>query len=260
MTKIRGLLVRAVVISAFALSAGPISAQNVMSLRIDTVTANPGATVDVRVMYTFTSTHSHNIHDYNARFLFDTLKSHLNAYILTGSASAALSFPNDTIGSHTGLLMVGNGQEIDLTDSILFTIRMTIDSNADTALVRWDTNWVVFGAGNEGVDTVHQKDGWIRTLRPLSVRDVAVDHGSLQIYPNPAREEVTINGTGFGGERELTVYDAMGRAVFDGPLRSEPWHIPSEFGAGAYEIVLHGMSALAKAGDRFMGTLIVAPR
>src|ERR1039458_2997930 len=101
MAMIQRLLTRVAVIGAFAFSAHTVSAQNVMHLRIDTVTAKPGATVDVRVLYTFTSTHAHNIHDFLSRFLFDTTKSKLVAYILDGTASAALSFPPaDTISSH----------------------------------------------------------------------------------------------------------------------------------------------------------------
>jgi len=267
MAMVRRLLTRVVVIAAVAFCARPVSAQNVMRLRIDTVTAKPGATVDVRVLYTFTSTHAHNIHDFNTRFLFDTSKSHLVAYILDGAAR--IPFFADTTGSHAGLLALGT-QEIDLTDSVLYTIRMTLDSNldtinGDTAWVRWDPEWTLsatqtFGAGDEGVDAVDHEDGWIRTppSPPMSVVDRTSANEPLRMYPNPAREEVTIDAPGYGEGVELQVYDAVGRLRIAGPFVLGAWRIPSGFESGAYEMVLKGASA--KAGARYIGTLIVTPR
>jgi len=254
MAIIQRLLTRATVIAAFALlCVCPVSAQNVMHFRIDTVTANPGATVDVRVLYTFTSTHAHNIHDFNARFLFDTTASQLVAYIMDGTASADLT---DTTGSHAGLLALGN-QEIDLTDSVLFKIRMTIDSNADTAWIKWDRNWIVFGAGDEGVDSVYQQDGWIRT--PKSKANVKTSSASElpRLYPNPASERVTIDAPEYTEGATLEVFAVTGRLAFSGPLGSGGgWQIPSEFQAGAYEVVLSD----SRRGSEYVGTLIVAPR
>jgi hypothetical protein len=256
---IHRLLARVAVIASIAFSAGSISAQNVMHLRIDTVTANPGATVDVRVLYTFTSTHAHDIHDFNARFLFDTSESRLVAYIMTGTASAALT---DTTGSHKGILALGN-QEIDLTDSVLFIIRMTIDSTADTAWVRWDPNWyhgdgsAVFTAGDEGLDSVTLEDGWIRT--PKSNATVQVASSALELprlYPNPAYDRVTINTSGSTEGAILQVFDAVGRLSFAGPLVLGAWQIPLGFEAGAYEVVVFD----ANRRPQYIGTLIVAPR
>jgi hypothetical protein len=260
---IQRLLTRVAVIGAFALSAHSAAAQNVMHLRIDTVTAKPGAMVDVRVLYTFTSTHAHDIHDYNARFLFDTSKSKLVAYVLSGSASVALSAPNDTIGSHAGMLLIGNGQEIDLTDSVLFTIRMTLDSNADTAWIRWDSSWyhsdglAVFTAGDEGIDSVIQEDGWIRTSEPpASVESVSSVQAPFGMYPNPAREDVKIDLPGSSGNAVMKVYDAVGRLSFEGPLVLGGWQIPSGFPAGAYEVLLNETGRTVQN----IGTLIVSPR
>ena len=253
---IQRLLSRVAVIGAFAFSAHTAAAQNVMHLRIDTVTAKPGAAVDVRVLYTFTSTHAHDIHDYNARFFFDTSKSKLVAYVLSGSASAAISAPNDTIGSHAGM------QEIDLADSVLFTIRMTLDSNADTAWIRWDSSWyhgdglAVFTAGDEGIDSVIQDDGWIRSSKPPeSVESLSKAQAALRMYPNPARDLVTIEAQGSLDDAVIEAYDEAGRLSFDGPLVRGAWYIPTGFGAGAYEIILNDASRKTS-----IGTLVVAPR
>ncbi len=284
MATIQRLLARVVVIAALALSVSPMSAQNVMRLRIDTVTANPGATVDVRVLYTFDSTHAHDINDFLARFLFDTSKSRLAAYILSGTAFAAFAAPGVTmldslnpnsgslVSTHDGIFLNEflNPQipEIDLADSVLFKIRMTLDSsvdtiNGDTAWVRWDPEWTLavsqtFQGGQEGVDSLYHEDGWIRTAaKPLnSVRKGASDYATLRIYPNPARDEVTIDAPGYPEGSELEVYDAVGRLVFDGPFVLGAWSIPAEFEAGAYEIVLNDASREA----HYIGTLIVAPR
>jgi hypothetical protein len=256
---IHRLLAGVVVIASLALSAGSISAQNVMHLPIDTVIANPGATVDVRVLYTFTSTRAHNIHDFNARFLFDTSESKLVAYVMAGTASADLT---DTTGSHVGLLALGN-QEIDLTDSVLFIIRMSIDSNADTAWIRWDPNWyhgdglAVFTFGDEGIDSVTLEDGWIRTPRSPAAVQVASSELELpRLYPNPAYDQVMIDASGLGAGITLQVFDAVGRLAFAGPLLFGAWQIPSEFEAGTYEIVVFDENRR----PQYIGTLIVAPR
>jgi len=261
MAKIQRLLARVVVIASFALSAGSISAQNVMHLRIDTVTADPGATVNLRVLYTFTSTHAHDIHDFTARFLFDTSESQLVAYVMAGTASAALT---DTTGSHAGLLALAEpGTEIDLTDSVLFIIRMIIDSTADTAWVRWDPNWyhgdglAVFTAGDEGIDSVTLEDGWIRTPRSNATVQVASSGLELpRLYPNPAYDRVTINPSGSTDGAMLQVFDAVGRLSFAGPLVLGAWQIPPAFEAGAYEIVVFDANRI----PQYIGTLIVAPR
>jgi hypothetical protein len=261
MAMIHWLLARVVVIASLALSAGSVSAQNVMHLRIDTVTADPGATVDVRVLYTFTSTHAHDIHDFTARFLFDTSESQLVAYVMAGTASADLT---DTTGSHAGLLALAEpGTEIDLSDSVLFIIRMTIDSNADTAWIRWDPNWyhgddlAVFTAGDEGIDSVTLEDGWIRIPRPNAT--VQADSSALalpRLYPNPAYDRVTIASSALTDGAMIQVYDAAGRLSFAGPLVLGAWQIPPGFEAGAYEIVVFDENRRSQ----YIGTLIVAPR
>jgi len=264
MAMIQRLLSRVVVIGVFAFSITPVAAQNVVRLRIDTVTANPGATVDVHVVYTFASTHAHDIHDFNARFLFDTSESQLVAYITDGTASGMITSLSDTIGSHDGFLEVGDGQEIDLKDSVLFTIRMTLDSNADTAWIRWDSNWyhgdglAVFTAGDEGVDSVYQEDGWIRSSRPsASVENVSGASETVRMYPNPARDHVMIDVPGSSDGEVIEVYDVAGRLSFGGPLVLGGWQIPSKLQAGAYRVVVNDFAGQV---SKFIGMLIVAPR
>ncbi len=161
-------LLRRVVLIALAVCATALSsaAQNVMHVRVDTLTAQPGDTVFVNVLYTFQATRGHNVHDFVARFLFDSSDMTILGYQLAGTASAAISFIQDTtIGDHTGLVAVGNLQdnEIDLTDSVLFRMRVAIPPQlADTAWIRWDTNWAVFDV-SDSVDSVVREDGWVRT-------------------------------------------------------------------------------------------------
>lgn len=262
---IRRLLAGVVVIASLAINASSISAQNVMHLRIDTVTAKPGVMVDVRVLYTFTSTHAHNIDDFDARFLFDTSECRVDTlnglfpYIMNGSAP----FPAfDTTWSFTGLLAIGD-TEINLTDSVLFTIRMILDSNADTAWIRWDSNWyhgyglAVFKVGGEEVDSVTLEDGWIRSSKPpASVQSVSAEPATRRMYPNPARDHVMIDMPGSSDEEVIDVYDAVGRLSFEGPLVLGGWQIPSELQPGAYEVMLNDKLR----NTRSAGTLIIAPR
>jgi hypothetical protein len=264
MAMIQRLLARVVVIASFALSVGSVSAQNVMHLRIDTVTADPGATVNVRVLYTFTSTHAHDIHDFLARFLFDTVQSRVDTlgdvspFIMNG---AAPSPEFNVTWSLTGLLALG-GSEIDLSDSVLFTIRMILDSNADTAWIRWDPKWTLsvmqtFQYGDEGVDSLFHEDGWIRTPQSKAIVQAASSVSKLpQIYPNPAYNQVTIDAPGYTESATLEVFDVTGKLCFDGHLVHGAWQVPPEFKAGAYEVVLSDKNQK----PQYIGTLIVAPR
>jgi hypothetical protein len=254
MATIQGLFIKAALFTTLAFCVRDATAQNVMNLRIDTVTATPGATVDVRVLYTFASTHAHNIHDFNARFFFDTSKSNLVAYIMAGTASAALF---DTTGSHTGLLALGD-QEIDLSDSVLFKIRMKIDSNADTAWIRWDPNWIVFGAGDEGVDTVHQQDGWIRTPKSnnAGVSTIESSATDASIYPNPARDHVTIYAPEYSSDAMVRIVDMAGEVAWSGRLYSGVWNIPQGLPLGTYGVILNETGLDSKC----IGTVLIEPR
>jgi hypothetical protein len=182
------LLFRVALVVAFALSAGAYlaHAQYNISLRFDTVTANPGDTVTVNVYYKFTSAiPQQNVQDFNARFLFDSSELHLIAYILDGTASAGLS---DTTGSHDGLAALGDfGESLDFTNPILFKIRFGVDRRlADTAFIKWDTNWSVFDYFDS--INVSQQNGWIRTQSTsgrvtLSTPSMTVDTGEVFSVP-----------------------------------------------------------------------------
>jgi len=158
------LLVR-VALCVLAVTAGApvLSAQNVFSVRLDTVTANAGDTVTVNAYYTFSATGTHNINSFTAQFDYDSTEAHLLGFVVSGTASAAFDTADRT--SHRGLTL-GGGQfdhEIDLTNPVLFGIRFLVNRRlADTAFVRWDTNVTLFDP-EEGVDQVLRQDGWVRT-------------------------------------------------------------------------------------------------
>jgi len=398
-----GLLVR-VALCGFALvvSTQTLFAQNVFSIRFDTVTASAGDTVTVNALYTFKSTHAHNINGYTAQINYDSTEVHLLGYVLAGTATP----PADTGfsgTSHRGISALGQS-EIDLANPVLFGIRFRVDRQlADTAFVQWDTNIPILGS-TQGVDRVSYADGWVRTptaaghvviqtpgetlkgitagyfpdsipftlpfvvsnldganmtsarltftydttvlswgqtiagsseslkldsigttvlpgglqqctivlssttgtikgsdtlvklpfvglvgldtvcealtnvtLRPVNSdaligntaylfdsiclegsapSDVAQGNGSLslEMYPNPATDRVTINVSGNTEDANLKIYDAVGRLLFDGPLVHEEWEIPSGFRSGAYQVVLNEANHKIR-----IGTLIVAP-
>jgi len=167
MAIIRLLVVRAALIAiAISTVVLRLAAQNVVHVRVDTLTANAGDTVDVNVLYTFQATRGHNIHDFTARFLFDSSDMTILGYDRDSTASAVISYSQDTtIGNQSGLIVLGElqGNEIDLTDSVLFRIRVALNPRlADTAWIRWDTNFGVFDQ-SDSVDSVVREDGWVRT-------------------------------------------------------------------------------------------------
>jgi len=134
------------------------SAQNVFRVRIDTITVKPGDTATVNVYYTFTSTKPHNLNGFVARFLFDSNLVQIPGYITNGTACEALSATE----SHRGIATLG-AQEIDLKNPVLFRMRVAASKSlADTAWIRWDPDFPMFST-EQGVDTVIQSDGWIRT-------------------------------------------------------------------------------------------------
>ena len=66
-----------------------------------------------------------------------------------------------------------------------------------------------------------------------------------QVYPNPAREELTVPLT---GKETLTVWGANGRVVFSGPLETGVLHV-SDWTNGVYT---------AKWGERPVTRFVVA--
>jgi len=170
------LLVR-VVLCALAViaSAPPLFAQNVFSIRFDTVTAKAGDTVTVNAIYTFSSTSAHNINNFTARFEYDSTEAHLLGFVLAGTASGGLF---DTITSHRGITALGQS-EIDLTNPVLFRMRFRVDRQlSDTAFVRWDTNVTMFTMSS-GVDSVVRRDGWVRT--PATNGHVRIQTPNLEV-------------------------------------------------------------------------------
>lgn len=116
-----------------AVTAGAYSAQAQynMSLRFDTVTANPGDTVDIDVYYKFTSgTPTQSVQDFNVRYEYDTTEIYAFDYILDGTASANMSIL-DT--SHHGIL-AANGS-LDFTNPILFKIRFRVNKRDRKSVV-----------------------------------------------------------------------------------------------------------------------------
>jgi hypothetical protein len=401
------LLVRAVLcVLAVIAGASALFAQNVFSIRFDTVTAKGGDTVTVNAYYTFSATGAHDINNFTAQLDYDSTEARLLGFVIGGTASAA--FDTTARASHRGLT-VGGGQfdqEIDLTNPVLFGIRFLVNRQlADTAFVQWDTNVTMFDSASN-VNQVIYKNGWMRTLStaghvviqtpgktikgitegysPDSVffelpfvvsnlnsakmtsarltftydstvlswdrmfdassESLAVDSigttvllGGLQqctivlasqtgvikgsdtlvnlkfaalvgldtvcealtnvtlrpvnsdasigntgyffdsiclegtvpsevasvnapsgikMYPNPARDRVTIDGPGNADELIIEAYDVVGRLSFSGHLMLGEWQIPPGIEAGAYEIVLSG----GIRGLQTIGTLIVALR
>ncbi len=156
------LLVRVALCVLAVIAGAPVlSAQNVFSIRFDTVTANPGDTVTVNAYYTFSATGAHNINGYSVQIDFDSTEVRLLGYVLAGTATP----PTDTGfsgTSHRGITAIGQS-EIDLTNPVLFGIKFLVNRRlADTAFIRWDTNVTLFDS-EEGVDQVLRQDGWVRT-------------------------------------------------------------------------------------------------
>jgi hypothetical protein len=189
MAMITRLLVR-VVLVALAVIAGAYAAQAqyTMSLRFDTLTANPGDTVDVDVYYKFTSKPPLNVQDFDVRFDYDTTEIYAFDYILDGTASDSLF----TLGtSHQGIVLGDSNQyvthSLDFTNPILFKIRFQVKQGlGDTAFIRWDTGDQIF----EYSDSINvtEQDGWIRTPTvaghvTLSTPPKTVDTGEVFNIP-----------------------------------------------------------------------------
>lgn len=153
-----GVLLLGVVLS---LMTAPIAvAQNVFRVRIDTVTAKAGDTVTVNVYYSFTSTHSHALNGYVARFSYNTNLVWIAGYI-TDSTTASDGFPVSV--SHLGIATSQQGQEINLAKPVLFRMRVVLRSAlADTGWIHWDPDFAMFDSKAE-VDSIVQQDGWVRT-------------------------------------------------------------------------------------------------
>jgi Secretion system C-terminal sorting domain len=190
MAMITRLLFRVALVIALAVTAGAYSAQAQynMSLRFDTVTANPGDTVDLNVYYKFTSgTPTQSVQDFDVRYEYDTTEIYAFDYILDGTASANMSIL-DT--SHHGIL-AANGS-LDFTDSILFKIRFRVNKRlADTAFIQWDSDVSVFEYSDN--INVTEQNGWIRT--PSTAGSVTLSTSSMTVDTGKAfNVPVSISG------------------------------------------------------------------
>ncbi|MDP4198546.1 MAG: hypothetical protein Q8922_00580 [Bacteroidota bacterium] len=136
-----------------------VHAQNVFRVRIDTITAKAGDTVTVNVNYQFTATHSHMLNGYVARFLYDTNLIWIASYVTDSTATAG--FISEV--SHRGISIWPDSHEIDLTNPVLFRMRVVLRATlSDTAWIRWDSSFALFDPST-GVDSTIQQDGWVRT-------------------------------------------------------------------------------------------------
>jgi len=215
------------------------TAQNIMRLRFDTVTAHPGDIVTLNVYYTFSATHGHDIQDVRVRMRYDTNLVWPVKYILDGTASASFY---DTTTSHLGILAIGQGQEMDFTNPVLLRIQFRVDSAlSDTAWIRWDSDYKyatsVFELSSDGVDSVTFEDGWIRVPAVASVLS-APSEKNLTIFPNPAKDEVMLSlpDVNSGESVMLEVFDALGRLCWHGSTAYPLWRIPASLPNGAYTL------------------------
>jgi len=180
MTMISRLLARAALIAlAVCACAYSAQAQYGMSLRFDTIVANPGDTVNLNVYYKFTSKLPQNVQDFNIRFAYDTSEIYAFDYIINGTASDSL-YILDT--SHQGIIVADSNiytsHSLDFTNPILCKIRFVVKKRlADTAFIRWDTGVSVF----EYSDSINvtEQNGWIRT--PSVVGNVTLSTPSIVV-------------------------------------------------------------------------------
>jgi len=188
MAMISRLLIRVVLIAfAVLITLQSAEAQYSMSLRFDTVTANPGDTVNLNVYYKFTSGLPKSVQDFNLRFEYDTNEVYAFDYTLSGTAADSLFVRDD---SHHGIIVTDSDaytfHSLDFTNPILCKIRFRVSKRlADSAFIRWDTGVSVF----EYSDSINtsEHDGLIRTPSVaghviLANPEVTVDTGkSFQI-------------------------------------------------------------------------------
>ena len=102
-----------------------------------------------------------------------------------------------------------------------------------TVLVEPDAG---FDGGME-VEFWHMVDAQLESVQVVPIRDEALHPSQvlqhepdLQMYPNPAREELTLPLT---GKETLTVWGANGRVVFSGPVEGGVLHV-SDWTNGVY--------------------------
>src|SRR4051812_13609551 len=157
---------------------------NHLTIRIDTLSIKPGENdVFLNVYYTFTTTKPHIFRGYNAHFFFDPKKVTIVDLITDGTASKDLGFQEFNPKAPEAAVVTLGDQEIDLSNPILFKIRLTVSPKmTDTTFLRWD---YIDIPDYFGVDTpVVLQDGWIARLKPKT--DVALSTPNLEIQSDSA--------------------------------------------------------------------------
>ena len=146
-----------------------LDTMNVMRVRLDTVTIQPGdRDIFVNAYYTFHLPKPHDIHAFDLRFFYDSLKTRLQPFILDGTA--CVSYTNfSNWAPPEAKFVVDGSSEINLTDSVLFRLYFTRGGLTDSESLIWDriysetARWQV---GYLGLDTIILEDGWMRVQQP----------------------------------------------------------------------------------------------
>jgi hypothetical protein len=178
---------------------------NVFRVRIDRVTAKAGDTVDVSVLYTLAAPNPHNIHGFVSRFTFDSTLIRVVDFITDGTASAGMGFTPNRTPPIAGLVALGN-QEIDLTNPVLFKIRIAVNTRlSDTGWLRWDRSITPIDRA-WGVDSTVEDDGWVKTPESRGHVDLATPgitlHGESDGYtPDSVTFSLPVIVSGIGAAK-----------------------------------------------------------
>ena len=88
---------------------------------------------------------------------------------------------------------------------------------------------------------------------PTSVNEWAVCNGQLTIFPNPAKNELTVSSKQFKDKSEIKVFDLFGRIIFQSPIKNQQTSITldvSGFSKGVYFVEV--ISPLLGRGSRYL--------
>jgi len=158
----------------------PISlcAQNSNTFRvsIDRAPVSGGDSVDVSVRYALSATKPHLVHSVTARFNYDSSLIHIVSLETNGTATSGFYILDTITPSVVGFLAAGStGQEIDLTNPVLFRLRVKVNPRlSDTAWIQWDRSVTMFGDTSYGIDTVIMDDGWLNTPNSFGRTSISI--------------------------------------------------------------------------------------
>jgi len=94
---------------------------------------------------------------------------------------------------------------------LCYTLSKTSDGGFVTAGYSWSTDGDVTGSSNIG-----KSDFWIVKLgsESVGVEDLSNNEGdTMELYPNPAGEKITIKVTGYPSSVQITLFDLLGSQV-----------------------------------------------